>query len=128
MSGGYSRPGGTARCHTSERWRCVEDSIGRVVWSGGPCRRGWASRGTQRQTGPRAGGSRWVGLGRQGPSGAAGGEALLEADEVVDVQGRVEVAVGVGIGRGEPLREADEVVHVENGLHRGVVAVGVAGG
>src|SRR5438105_7088966 len=60
---------------------------------------------------------------------AAGREAALEADEVVDVEdrrGRRSVAVGVEVARGEAVLEADEVVDVERWGGGGVVAVGVA--
>src|SRR5262245_66288484 len=69
--------------------------------------------------------------GRRGASRAAGGEAVHEAGEVVDVQqGRVAraVAVGVGIAGGETGLEAEEVVDVERGAGGTLVAVGIAAG
>jgi hypothetical protein len=47
---------------------------------------------------------------------AAGGEAVVEAGEVVDVENGWDggvVAVGVGIARGESVQEADEIVDIE---------------
>src|SRR3954469_2703173 len=54
---------------------------------------------------------------------ASGREGGLEADEVVDVEGVIVVAVGAGAGGGEGGLEADEVVDVEGVV---TVAVGVA--
>src|ERR1043165_5613352 len=64
-------------------------------------------------------------------SGAAGGEAVQEADEVVDVEdgrGVAVVAVGVAVARGKLVEETDEVVDVEDRCDVAAIAVGIAGG
>src|SRR5205085_10400271 len=72
------------------------------------------------------------GTGKASPGrglGAAGGEAALIADEVVDAQDReigAVVAVGVGVAGREPPEEAEEVADVQDRGRRAGIAVGVA--
>jgi eukaryotic-like serine/threonine-protein kinase len=56
---------------------------------------------------------------------AAGGELVLEAQEVEEVQAAAAIAVGVGIAGGEGVLEAQEVEEVKLAT---LIAVGVAGG